>query len=87
MLNGGKVMINDDKIWRLYGTVGCHLCENVEQFLRQIQAVYDITWQTVDIMDLSEPEMLALAEKIPVLQTPTTTLYYPFSLMDMVALV
>lgn len=84
MLNGGKAVMNDNKIWRLYGTVGCHLCDDVVTLLQQVQAVYDVAWKSVDIMDLPEPEMLVLAEKIPVLQTPNGMLYYPFSLLDMV---
>ena len=70
--------------WRLYGTLGCHLCDTAESLLQQAQAVADFSYQKVDIIDLPEPEMQALADKIPVLVTPTATLNYPFSLMDII---
>ena len=73
-------------IWRLYGTVGCHLCEIAESLLCQAQAVADIRWQSIDIAELPEQEMLEFADKIPVLVTATKTLYYPFSIMDIIAL-
>ena len=79
-------MMADPTIWRLYGTVGCHLCEIAESLLRQAQAVADIRWQPIDIAELPEQEMLEFADKIPVLVTATKTLYYPFSIMDIMAL-
>lgn len=72
--------------WRLYGTLGCHLCEHAEQLLQQAQAVADFSFDKVDIAELPEPKMLEFADKIPVLVTPHKTLFYPFSLMDIVAL-
>ena len=50
--------------------------------------VADFEWRYVDIIDLPEDEMLALATKIPVIQTPnfSQTLNYPFSVMDILAL-
>ena len=72
--------------WRLYGTVGCHLCEIAESLLLQAQAVADIRWQSIDIAELPEQEMLKFADKIPVLVTANKTLYYPFSIMDIMAL-
>lgn len=72
--------------WQLYGTLGCHLCELAEQLLQQAQAVADIRWEKVDIVDLPEQQMLVFADRIPVLVTPTRTLYYPFSIMDIMAL-
>lgn len=76
----------DTGSWQLYGTVGCHLCEIAESLLQQAQAVSDIRWHNIDIAALPEAQMLALADKIPVLVTPTRTLYYPFSIMDIMAL-
>lgn len=73
-------------VWQLYGTVGCHLCEQAEQLLIQVQAVQEIHWQNVDIADLPEPIMQQFADKIPILMTPNQTLYYPFSLMDILAI-
>lgn len=71
--------------WQLYGTMGCHLCDIAEDLLRQAQAVADFEFVTVDIAELSEAQALQWADKIPVLITPTKTLYYPFSVLDIVA--
>lgn len=73
--------------WQLYGTLGCHLCDTAEMLLQQAQTVADFTFEKIDIADLPELDMLQLADKIPVLVTPTHTLYYPFSVMDILALV
>ena len=86
MTNPYNDMMTDATTWRLYGTVGCHLCEIAESLLLQAQAVADIRWQSIDIADLPEQEMLKFADKIPVLVTVTKTLYYPFSIMDIMAL-
>ena len=67
-------------------TLGCHLCEIAESLLRQAQAVADIRWQSIDIAELPEQEMLKFADKIPVLVTASKTLNYPFSIMDIMAL-
>lgn len=72
--------------WALYGTLGCHLCEAAEAIVAQAWQVVDFKLETIDIADLPGDQALALATKIPVLVTPTRTLYYPFSLMDVVAL-
>lgn len=72
--------------WKLYGTVSCHLCEIAENLLLQAQAVADIRWQSIDITDLPEAQMLAFSDKIPILVTSDKTLYYPFSIMDIMAL-
>ena len=72
--------------WTLYGTLGCHLCEDAEAIVARAWQVMDFELQRVDIADLPEDEAMQLADKIPVLVTPTRTLYYPFSLLDVVAL-
>lgn len=72
--------------WRLYGTLGCHLCDEAEILLQQAQAVADFSFEKVDIADFPEAQMRQFADKIPVLVTPQKTLFYPFSLMDIVAL-
>lgn len=79
--------MTNNNTWLLYGTLGCHLCECAENLLQQAQSVADIHCQKVDIADLPESEMLKLADKIPVLVTPSKTLYYPFSVMDILALI
>lgn len=86
MTNIHEQIMADATTWRLYGTVGCHLCEIAESLLRQAQAVADIRWQPIDIAELPEQEMLKFADKIPVLVTATKTLNYPFSIMDIMAL-
>lgn len=74
-------------VWQLYGTLGCHLCETAKQILFQAQQVIDFDIEIIDIMDLPENQMQTLADKIPVLVTPKGTLYYPFSIMDIMAFV
>ena len=86
MTNIHEQIVADPTTWRLYGTVGCHLCEIAESLLLQAQAVADIRWQSIDIAELPEQEMLKFADKIPVLVTANKTLYYPFSIMDIMAL-
>lgn len=73
-------------VWQLYGTLGCHLCDDAETLLKQAQAVADFTFEKIDIAELPEPQLLEFADKIPVLVTPVKTLYYPFSVMDILAL-
>ena len=41
--------IMSKKNYILYGTLGCHLCDDAEQLLVQAQLVLPITWRTVDI--------------------------------------
>ncbi|MFW2177277.1 MULTISPECIES: glutaredoxin family protein [unclassified Moraxella] len=78
--------VNLNDTWQLYGTLGCHLCEDAENLLKQAQSVADISFDKVDIADLDEVDMLKLADKIPVLVTQNRTLHYPFSVMDILAL-
>jgi len=50
-----------------YTTVGCHLCEEAEQMLRQMQAQHYFEWQAVDIAD--DVELVRLyGIRIPVLK-------------------
>lgn len=73
--------------WRLYGTLGCHLCEQAELLLLQLQDARPIAWQIVDIADLPLDEQQCLATEIPVLKTPHTTLKWPFGLADLLRLI
>lgn len=68
--------------WQLYGTLGCHLCEQAEQLLQQFADTRAIAWVLVDIAELPEPQMQALAMQIPVLTTKHRRLNWPFSLAD-----
>lgn len=53
--------------WRLYGTLGCHLCELAMQVIAQLQRDFSITIESIDIAD--DPSLMsALAERIPVLE-------------------
>lgn len=60
-------MSNKIHQWRLYGTLGCHLCEQAEQIIAKLMEDFTIALDVVDIAD--EPEWLdAFAERIPVLE-------------------
>ncbi|ELA08698.1 hypothetical protein MOMA_09071 [Moraxella macacae 0408225] len=72
-------------IWQLYGTVGCHLCELAIAELTKAQKIADITWEYVDIATFDNPLTHAWSDKIPVLVTQNHTLFYPFSVMDILA--
>lgn len=68
--------------WLLYGTKGCHLCDNAENLLMQAQCVLPITWQYIDIA-LDENLVTQYGSKIPVLLSLTgQQLDWPFSLLD-----
>ena len=73
--------------WLLLGTSGCHLCDHAEAVLRQLQAVYPISYQLVDIADFDELLMMTFATTIPVVITPNSRLNYPFSVMDLQQLI
>lgn len=73
--------------WHLYGTLGCHLCEQAEQLLAQLQDARPIVWDVIDIADLPLEEQNRLATQIPVLTTSQTTLNWPFGLADLLRLV
>ena len=68
--------------WLLYGTKGCHLCDNAEILLMQAQCVLPMTWQYIDIA-LDENLVTQYGSKIPVLLSLTgQQLDWPFSLLD-----
>lgn len=69
--------------WQLYGTLGCHLCEQAEQLLQQFMDTRAVQLVLVDIADLPESDMNSLALHIPVLRTPQEQLNWPFSLADL----
>ncbi|MGX8219428.1 glutaredoxin family protein [Psychrobacter celer] len=69
--------------WWLLGTTGCHLCDVAEQVIAQFQTVQRLTYQYVDIADFDEPLMMTFATTIPVIITPTASLNYPFSVLDL----
>ncbi|KQT44056.1 MULTISPECIES: glutaredoxin family protein [unclassified Methylophilus] len=59
----------------LYGTLGCHLCEDAERVLQALA----LTYKTIDIID--DNQLLEKFEtSIPVLKgTGETYLYWPFN--------
>ncbi len=59
----------------LYGTLGCHLCEDAEALLTQA----DIPFNTIDIID----DALLLdsyGQHIPVFKTDVGVCYWPFNI-------
>lgn len=66
----------------LYGTLGCHLCDDAQQILLQAQRVIPIVWRAVDIA-LDQHLMTKYALYIPVLVNEQgQALHWPFSLLD-----
>lgn len=58
----------------LYGTVGCHLCEDAERVLQALS----LTYKTIDIID-DNRLLEKFATSIPVLEgVEETYLYWPF---------
>ncbi|MCC2636534.1 MAG: glutaredoxin family protein [Moraxellaceae bacterium] len=70
----------------LYGTAGCHLCEDAEALLRQAVAARAIEWRYVDIA-LDDALVARYGIRIPVLLTAGgQELGWPFSLLDILRL-
>lgn len=71
----------------LYGTKGCHLCDDAERLLQQVQAVIPFQWQYIDIA-LDDSLINTYGVAIPVLKKPSSIeLKWPFSLLDVVRFV
>lgn len=71
----------------LYGTKGCHLCDEAEQLLVQVQAVRNIVWQYTDIA-LNESLVENYGLIIPVLKKGTgQELRWPFSILDIMVFI
>lgn len=80
------------KLWFI-ATEDCHLCDSAYDNLKLAAYSIDpalLTDCVVDVLDLPDEFAQTLAARIPVLiaRTPTKTysLYYPFGIMDIVAL-
>ncbi len=59
----------------LYGTLGCHLCEDAERVLQALA----LTYKTIDIID-DNRLLEKFATSIPVLEGDDETyLYWPFN--------
>jgi Glutaredoxin-like domain (DUF836) len=63
----------------LYGTLGCHLCEDALGLLKEAQQSYSFTWEETDIADDAILED-RYGVSIPVLFHPLSQkgLYWPF---------
>lgn len=71
----------------LYGTKGCHLCDEAEVVLSQAQMAVAFQWQYIDIA-LDDNLVKKYGIRIPVLEKETgQALNWPFSLLDVVELV
>ena len=71
----------------LYGTKGCHLCDEAEVLLAQAQMAVAFQWQYIDIA-LDDNLVKKYGIRIPVLEKETgQVLNWPFSLLDVVELV
>ena len=70
----------------LYGTKGCHLCDEAEVLLAQAQMAVSFQWQYIDIA-LDDNLVKKYGIRIPVLEKETGQLLnWPFSLLDVVEL-
>ena len=70
----------------LYGTKGCHLCDDAEVLLTQAQMAIRFEWQYTDIA-LDDTLVRKYGIRIPVLEKETGQLLnWPFSLLDVVEL-
>lgn len=70
----------------LYGTTGCHLCDEAEALLAQAARARAIEWRYVDIA-LDEALVEAYGTRIPVLVAGNgEALGWPFSLLDILRL-
>lgn len=70
----------------LYGTTGCHLCDQAEALLQQAARARAIEWRYVDIA-LDDALVAQYGPRIPVLLSAGgQELGWPFSLLDILRL-
>lgn len=70
----------------LYGTTGCHLCDQAEALLQQVASARAIEWRYVDIA-LDDVLVAQYGSRLPVLLTADgQELGWPFSLLDILRL-
>ncbi|MCU4674451.1 glutaredoxin family protein [Catenovulum sp. 2E275] len=64
----------------LYGTEGCHLCDDAQQVLNRLGILEQVSLLDIALQDNSEDLIAQYGEKIPVLlDTPSQqTLCWPF---------
>ena len=71
----------------LYGTTGCHLCDEAEALLKKATTARAIEWRYVDIA-LDEVLVEKYGTRIPVLMAEDgRELGWPFSLLDILRLI
>lgn len=66
----------------LYGTLGCHLCDQAQALLSQA----DITFTPIDIID-DDGLLAAYGQHIPVFKTAKGVLYWPFDVGQVMRLI
>jgi hypothetical protein len=74
-------MSNQIKIsLQLYSTLHCHLCEQAQNLLQQVEKEQSIIWQFIDIAE-DDKLLLKYETKIPVLKREdnNTELLWPFT--------
>lgn len=70
----------------LYGTTGCHLCDEAEKLLGQLAGARSFEWRYVDIA-LKDALVEQYGSRIPVLMAPNgQELGWPFSVLDVMRL-
>lgn len=72
----------------LYSTQHCHLCEQAEQLLINLQHEYEIQWETTEISD-DDNLMVQYGIRIPVIKCLKTEaeLNWPFTRADILKLI
>lgn len=71
---------------KLYGTAGCHLCDQAEALFIQAQSARRIEWRYIDIA-LDDVLVERYGARIPVLLTDDgRETGWPFSLLDILRL-
>lgn len=75
----------DDARYVLYGTGGCHLCEEAESLLLTLARSRPLAWRGQDIIE-DEALVTRYGEAIPVLydRQDQRELRWPFGLLDLV---
>lgn len=77
--------------WYLLGTDGCHLCDDVDNFLHSVTIRLDLPTihrlELLDFLPICDSKLLeCLSPFIPILLTPHDFLCYPFGIMDILSL-
>jgi glutaredoxin len=65
----------------LYGTSGCHLCDDAERLLAHASAALRLDWTYIDIA-LDDELVARYGTRIPILRINHHELNWPFSLLD-----